>query len=288
MATVLMDLLKGSGSKEINGYRFTRIATVRGLTGTASERIKNAIDEVENYLGSGGGLGTSYPGVDGCILRSISIGTQDDVDVNVVLEYSTESFDSPDRDKLFKTTPMFAFTSGLSQLEKPAKDDGGDNIQLAFPQYVGPGSENADTYGYNTTALNYVTPTLSIDESEKHLVVTIKQVGSDLSSVNSLWNTYGNKLNSVDWAESGDSGLWKFVSMRADPYQNESGTGYDVTFQFVYRESGWNDTVFYRKDSGDPPGDDEITRYSGISGVKVTEQSYNYDTADFNNLFSLS
>lgn len=281
MASVIMDLAKASGSKTLSGWKMTRVAHVSDLSGDAEDRIPNAIAAVEDFLGSAGSIGASYPGILGCLLNSISATGDNGIDVEVTLEYDTRQYDV---EKYFRNNPVYTFSSGLAQVET-VFDKAGNKKTLTFPRYVGPDGANADSKGYDVNYTDSITPSVNKDVAEKQLIVSQK-VYKSVQEMNAIWDTYGNKINSADWFQSGDAGLWKMTGMNADPIEGE--TAYNLTCTFTYREVGWVETVYYRKPDGQAPSDEEIDfmQSGGLYSFVVTDEFELYNEVDFNNLFN--
>jgi len=278
MATVIMDLVKAVGVWEPLGYRFTRYARVLGVTGTAAERLTNAIDAILGEIGSS----SSYPGVSDCSLRSINVTGDNGIDIDATIEYDTKATDT---EKYFRNNPVYTFSSGLAQVETN-KDRDGTKHTLSFPLYVGPESSQGDEYGYDINYRDIVTATVNVDVAEKQLLVSQKQTYT-ITQMNAIWDTYGNTLNNADWIATGDKGLWKLTGLNADP--NEDGTEYDVTFIFTFREIGWEETLYYKKADGQAPGQELIDEYGPTTFAHCTVEDTTfkkYRETTFTNLFN--
>jgi len=263
---LVIDIIDGTrGRLTVEGWELERVATVYGLTGTASAKILNAT--IVTGMPS---LGDAHPGYSGAFLQEILPEALDDDTVKLRLIYRV-----PQLQRWQPSLDTVEVGGTLSQVDtnKYISAQDGDDItrSLISVQYAYPSD-----YEYSQ-ALQSKT----VDQSglvsklipEHSLIIT----KLEYTNPSPIAKNYIGTVNSGPWTLdlTADARQWLCTGIigRSD----DGGTIYKTTYSFQYREDTWDVTVtFIDPYTGRPPPD-----VVDDTGVKTLKE---YKEMNFNNL----
>jgi hypothetical protein len=281
--TAILDIVEGDIKITLeNGIEMTRTIRVHGLTGTASDRMLEAVDVATVPV-----IGAAHPGRSSCLLREISGGIESQDIVKLSLRYTdvwrgiTWGYNSsPPSDSTIQVGAT------VSQVEN-SKTWAGSSIEIGPPASISGDSNRTDD------EKSIQAHTISRFEPEATIVVTKSVTAYNPLDMAML---YVGKTNQEGWTlrPYDPSNTWLCTGITGQSV--DGGVTYQVTFTFVNRKNiyvpvpggpipgngaardiGWDTVIAWRdpKNGQLPPG-----MKTGDGEIQIAV----YDTANFNNL----
>jgi len=259
-ASVKLDIIEGANTRlSKDGWEWTRVALVSGLTGTGPEKQAAAVNAVIDIVGP---IGAAHPTVAAVITEFVSsVDSSDDVRVSII--YRPPSV-IPDPDQ---PAAVIEVGSSLSQVESNRDV----NNNLISVSYKYPNDYKLDERKQGQTITQGKMLTRPAPESS----FVFRRV--ETGSPGGKSRAYVGKVNAAGWAADPSAAEKTWLCTAITGVSNDGGETYDVTYQFQYREDTWEeDAVFINPDDGMPPAD--LVAGTGTKKVSMT------GTANFNNL----
>ena len=259
MATTLhIDILEGDYVETTDGRKMTRQAIVEGLSGTASKRLKDALDAEDVP-----DVGDLHPTISGMRVIEKRAKSAGDTVVKITLTYSSKSVVGPGGDPGDPGVPVYETGSVLQQLSV--------NIDKNGSQITVKNSHDANEHG----------EFVSVPIPSSSATVTIVQRGI---SPQQIADTYVGTVNKTEWNE-GDSGFWLCTEVRGS--SNDGGLTWVMRYSFAkardniligssLKTIAWNPSVVTTDAAGKPIE-------NPVSGTSIKEVNI-YEEAEFHDL----
>lgn len=231
---VTVDILPGHGAKlTVQGWEFTRVAMVRGVTGEGHTKLINAVLAVIEEVG---GIYAEHPNMANTLIKSFDPVPKTPEEVEVRIIYAQRS-------RVVTEESQIEVGSSITQVETN-KDSAGNLITLsyAYPvNYKGNDKYRGQTITQGGMIKRPVpTSTLSITRRESVSPLTKSQA-------------YVGRVNSDVW-KGGEIRTWLCTGITGR--SDDSGDSYVVTYSFEYKFDTWDETImFINPDDGKPPTD---------------------------------
>lgn len=259
--TVEFDLQSGhSAVRTENGWEITRIALVKGLSGTADARLVNAVDSAAVIAAGMPEIYDPHPTKTGVLLRELRPEPIDSETVKVTLVYRDAGVSIYPREEA-----RISVGSSVQQIETN-RDKSGNDLKVSHSWTA---AEKARHYG-DTVPTGLATPDI-----QGGMVTQFKPQATYEYAKRQNYSpegdaiTFVGKVNNALW-RGGAAGTWLCTGIVGR--SNDNGEHYDVTYSFQYQASGWNPYYTYLMPDGKPP---ETT---DTSSRKVADL---YETANF-------
>ena len=244
--TVIIDIEDGARiSRTKDGYRADRIAIVQGVTGTASQRLYNAITDA--------GLpayGSAHPSISSIYLNDITGDVIDPETVRLTLSY----YDDPSSADGGQTTSR---ASGTTTVEETKLDINGDAMTTQYSLSTG-GIIPAERFTAEVER-----PRVTFDF--EYIVSTFPQTTID---------TYLGKINSVIW-----NGYAVKTILCTAVNVSQQGDDYQVRISFAYNADTW---AFLARTSNPPVLLAHPTDVDALLDLTTGTRPFDvYNTVDF-------
>jgi hypothetical protein len=264
---VVLDIVDGSRAEYSlsNGWTFTRIAKVTGVTGDGNARLASAIEATGMPS-----LGASHPVKAVAKLQKMSCAGESGEIYEVELYYAQRFGGSESTYPALGEPPVVEVGSSLSQVESNL-DYQGNIISVSYT-YPNDYYDSRFAPGGVGKTLTQSVPVARL-APEGSLVFRL----TELYSPESMIETYQGKLNSQEWRGKAEK-TW--LCSEISGFTSDLGASYKNRYVFQYRSDGWDTrVVFNSPDTGRPPHD--LVEDTGTKLVQIA------GTADFNLLFLL-
>jgi len=249
MATVTLSQIDGaSWTLTRAGWTITRIATVDGVVGTGEQIVFNAYQAL---VGAGVDINTNHPIIPLCVVTEIVPTALSSDQVVFRITYQQYNFH----------TAVIEVGNSVSQVETDKDVDG--KLQTVEYDYPADYEYNTDLQGITKTQPGYIQkiqpePPISITRTE--LITGIDLTAKKLE--------YEGTVNDGPWRldPSAEAKTWLCTGIGGRSEDN--GISYDVTYTFIYRKDGWDDTIrFVDPNTGQTPSDIVEGHTYNLSGV---------------------
>tara|TARA_Y100000310_G_C20662497_1_gene805545 strand:+ start:380 stop:1156 length:777 start_codon:yes stop_codon:yes gene_type:complete len=254
---VHLDIKDGeAGKKTLDGYEFTRIAIVTGVTGDGAEKQYSAM----NTTGMPE-IGDVHPARAGCYLRDISTDMVSTDTVRLRLRYTT----STATEQEYTPPSMNSIEVGgtVSQQETNVNIDG---LKMTVSHTFAADYEYDDDWR-STTKPQDGTVTKLVPE------ISLIYSRSEAYSPADLAAWFVGKVNDGGWTYHSTAAASTWLCTGIVGRSNDNGANYTVTYSFQYRPDGWQPWVYYQDPHTGRP----------VSGGTGTQFSI-YEQVNFNNL----
>lgn len=254
--TAILDIIENTSIiQNKNGYTVTRIAIVESVSGNASTRIYNAINDAQLP-----NLGDAHPDISTITLNDISGEVIDNETVKVTMSY----YNDPESATTQATAAVRA--TGSTALDETQTDVNGDRLYFKIAADVfGPGI----AYESITYTAEVERPRLSIEFNYTGTAYPHSDIQAYLGRVNdNVWNGYPAK-----------SMLCSAINV------NERGDNFDISYTFVNNEKGWQFLAALNEKNLNLPASVHPT--DPTDGVDLYDAGKKFDvyqTADFSAL----
>lgn len=253
---VTIDIVDGgSGKLTADGWEFTRVAVIKGVTGDGDARIYNAVVEL---VGVTGDIGAAHPTVLTTFLAEINAEPDATDIIRARLLYRTNQ-------GTLTTNPtdpedVLIRIGGRLMDRETNKDRHGELMEVRYVDGAGNTRKQTGTVGV-------LRPEYSL---RFEVVMTAAELPGQVAK------QFLGKVNSPGWWHDPETAAdYKWLCTAVDGESRDGGATYQMTFEFQYREEGWDTTVAYNDpETGRVPPD--VVDDLGIVDFEM------YDDVDFN------
>ena len=254
---VIIDIKDGARiSRDKNGYRTDRVAIVTGVTGTASQRLYNAITDASLPA-----YGSAHPSISTIYLNDISGEVIDTETVRLTLSY----YNDPASAEGGETSLRISSSTTVEQVDI---DENGNRLEARFIALIQPAS-SGDPLSIATGSRLWTA------EVERPITTFDFNYTSSVNPYSSL-TIYEGAVNSVMW-NGKPAGTVLCSSIDID----NQGTEYKVRISFTVNDKGWQFKGAVKTDNLILPLNPYTTPDTGLdlhTGVKIFDL---LPTADF-------
>lgn len=253
-----IDIIDGSRARsDRKGWaEVTRVATITGLSGSASGMFDAAQDALTAY---GVDAGDRHPVHTLLVLDEISWEAIAPDGFRATLTYRRLEGQSSGEPDTPEATQIDVGSSLTSQQVNTNKN----GVELTLAHLSPPDGETGT-----------IVATVSAQLPQTNLTFRRRET----SSPGNISKDYVGKINLAGWDgdPTAQEGQWMCTAIRGT--SNDNMATWDVTYEFAYNIDGWNPWVYWRDSKGKIPDLDDLTVDVGYYQASI------YDTANFNNL----
>ena len=233
-------------SRDKNGYRVDRIAIVTGVTGTASQRLYNAINDIglPNY-------GDVHPDIAGIYLNDITADVIDPETVRVTMSYYNDPSDAEGG-------------------ETSVRVSAGTTIEEVTTDILGAAMETEYTVTEEIFNWTTVKPTFTADVEIPRLTFDFETTSATLPKTS--MDTYHGKINSAIW-----NGYAIGTILCAAVNIDQQGDEFKIRYSFIYNADTWK---FLAK-VPDAPGNIASTTDLDLDILTGIKEFDVYESVDF-------
>lgn len=264
MSTVTLDIIEGSNARQQRDasgtpvLEFYRVALVKGLTGTKSARMKEALDALD---ADGEQMGSEHPTIANLFLEERQPEVLSITDVRVRLVYREKPAEADQTLVIEGDTSVSQQTVNTGWTVATILEDEPSPLYVTYT----PTGGSAITQGGTLTAM--------LPESTRRFSRT------EFENPDAKARAYVGKINGTEWEAFPDTDLYEWLCTRIAWTSRDGGASYQVTYEFQWKEDGWFQYLVYIDPAtGRPPGDPVPSPVNGMTLCCLNR------LADFNGL----